>query len=69
MVKKHVIEYMKKWFNETAEENNLDIDDMVYDSLREQAEKLDILKYVQGDEYEEVDPEEDDQEELDRKRK
>ena len=42
---------------------------MVYDSLREQAEKLDILKYVQGDEYEEVDPEEDDQEELDRKRK
>jgi len=26
---------------------------MSYDSLKEQAEKLDILKYIQGDEYEE----------------
>lgn len=26
---------------------------MNYDSLKEQAEKLDILKYIQGDEYEE----------------
>ena len=39
---------MKKCFSEDPEENNLDIDDMNYYSLREQAniEKLDLLKHI-----------------------
>lgn len=53
LIKKNIILLLKKCFNESAEENNLDIDDIYYDSLKEQAEKLDLLKYVQGDEYEE----------------
>ena len=37
-----------------SEENKFDIDDMNYDSLREQAEQLDLLKYVTGETKEEV---------------
>jgi len=45
---------MKKCFSEDPEENNLDIDDMNYYSLREQAEKLDLLKHINDENAEEV---------------
>jgi hypothetical protein len=68
VVKKSIIAYMKKCFSESVEENNLDIDDMIYDSLKEQAENLDLLKYVQGDEY--LAPQEEaENEEIPQKRK
>lgn len=38
----------------TPDDSTMDIDDMNYDSLKEQAEKLDLLKYVTGDSHEEV---------------
>lgn len=54
IIKKRVIAYMKKCFSEDPEENNLDIDDMNYYSLREQAEKLDLLKHINDENAEEV---------------
>lgn len=40
-----------------SEDSSVDIDDMNYDSLREQAEQLDLLKYITGEKDEEI-PEE-----------
>jgi hypothetical protein len=37
-----------------TEDSSIDIDDMNYDSLREQAEQLDLLEYVTGEKDEEI---------------
>ena len=54
IIKKRIIAYMKKWFSDDPEEKSLDIDDMNYDSLKEQAEKLELLKDIKLDSTDEV---------------